>query len=128
MSFLELIAFPSSSPPNIGDRTRQHDAFLETVRHVGIRLSGTTDMIAEALMQAHSGADRIVERQELERMQPVLRTLFRRNLAAEVMVGLYLEAAAKDCDARKAAAKSRRTTHFVDPRHDVTKTIQQGRD
>jgi hypothetical protein len=59
MSFLELTAFPSpsamiSSSAGSGWQSQQHyyDDFAETVRHVGIRLSGTTDMIAEALLQA----------------------------------------------------------------------------
>ncbi len=57
MSFLELTAFPSASAmtssAGSGWQSQQHyDDFAETVRHVGIRLSGTTDMIAEALLQA----------------------------------------------------------------------------
>jgi hypothetical protein len=85
MSFLELTAFPSASAmtssAGSGWQSQQHyyDDFAETVRHVGIRLSGTTDMIAEALLQAH-----VVDGEQVEEMQPVLRSLFRRNLAAEV--------------------------------------------
>jgi hypothetical protein len=85
MSFLELTAFPSasamtSSSTSSGWQSQQHyDDFAETVRHVGIRLSGTTDMIAEALLQAQ-----VVDGEQVERIQPVLRSLFRRNLAAEV--------------------------------------------
>jgi hypothetical protein len=55
MSFLELTAFPSAATSSSGSswQSQQHyDDFAETVRHVGIRLSGTTDMIAEALLQA----------------------------------------------------------------------------
>jgi hypothetical protein len=56
MSFLELTAFPSSASAMTSSeswQSQQHyEDFAETVRHVGIRLSGTTDMIAEALLQA----------------------------------------------------------------------------
>jgi hypothetical protein len=85
MSFLELTAFPSASATTSsasGWQSQQHyyDDFAETVRHVGIRLSGTTDMIAEALLQAHV----VDDGEKVEGIQPVLRSLFRRNLAAEV--------------------------------------------
>jgi hypothetical protein len=85
MSFLELTAFPSASAATSSSgsswQSQQHyDDFAETVRHVGIRLSGTTDMIAEALLQAQV----VDDREEVEGIQPVLRSLFRLNLAAEV--------------------------------------------
>ncbi len=85
MSFLELTAFPSASAmtssAGSGWQLQQHyDDFAETVRHVGIRLSGTTDMIAEALLQAHV----VDDGEQVEGIQSVLRSLFRRNLAAEV--------------------------------------------
>ncbi len=42
------------------------------------------------------------------------------------MVGLYMDAAATDCDTRK----TQDTGHhrFIDPGHQIEKTIQQGRD
>jgi hypothetical protein len=44
------------------------------------------------------------------------------------MVGLYMDAAATDCDARKTQDTGHRTNRFIDPGHDIEKTIQQGRD
>jgi hypothetical protein len=47
---------------------------------------------------------------------------------AEVMVGLYMDAAATDCDGRKTQDTGHRTNRFIDPGHEIEKTIQQGRD
>jgi hypothetical protein len=45
------------------------------------------------------------------------------------MVGLYMDAAATDCDARKAQNTGHhRANRFIDPGHQIEKTIQQGRD
>ena len=123
MSFLELIAMPP------GGAVITKSAFLETIKHVGTRLTGTTDMLAEALMQADSCSGGGGDRQAIEEIQPVLNRLFRRNLAAEVLVGLYMDAAAKDCDidGQAAAAKKAHRQPFIDPKHEVEMTIQQGR-
>ncbi len=45
------------------------------------------------------------------------------------MVGLYMDAAATDCDARKTQDTGHhRPNRFIDPGHEIEKTIQQGRD
>jgi hypothetical protein len=44
------------------------------------------------------------------------------------MVGLYMDAAATDCDARKIQDTGHRANRFIDPGHEIEKTIQQGRD
>jgi hypothetical protein len=107
---------------------QQSAAFLETVRHIGTRLTGTTDMIAEALLNS---GELTSSQKAYENLQPVLRDLFRRNLAAEVMVGLYKVAAvAAGCEGRSAAAQKvcAREQKFIDAKHDVSTTIEQGRE
>ena len=126
MSFLEVISFPASLDSGGAEKSA---AYLDTIRHIGTRLTGTTDMIAEALLASGELAK---SRQTYESLQPVLRDLFRRNLAAEVMVGLYLVAAAIDASPQPAASvlaeKARlRDQSYIDPKHDVRQTIDLGK-
>jgi hypothetical protein len=73
LSFLELIAFPVSTQPSSSTAeltVEQSDAFLETVRHIGTRLTGTTDMIAEALLNS---GELTKSKISYENLQPVLK-------------------------------------------------------
>ncbi len=138
MSFLELTAFPRSlsktaCSSSVGGTARwqsdQTDSFAETIRHIGTRLTGTTDLIAESILQqGHAGGYTLMNEDAIESFQRVLIDLFRRNLAAEVLVGLYLSAAAGDCQPTTKALHARAHHSFIDPCHEIVKTINLGRD
>ena len=65
--------------------TKIESRFLEILVRAGIRLSGTTEMLSEALITSNS----VSTEEDLLKLQTNLRRLFHQNLSIDVLVNVY---------------------------------------
>ena len=82
MSFKEIVAFPSSVEsiePGLEKK------WLEVLTRVGIRLGGTTEMIAEAVLSTHLLRDPASQ----DILQRDLPSILRQNLSIDALVSVY---------------------------------------
>lgn len=82
MTFKEIEALPKHIDA-IDTKIESH--FLEILVRAGIRLSGTTEMLSEALITSNS----VNTEENLLKLQTNLRKLFHQNLSIDVLVNVY---------------------------------------
>ena len=108
MSFKEVESFPLQQEAGLEKR------WLEVLTRIGIRLTGTTQMLSEAIL-----ASGVLQDPDLyAQLQQDLPEIFRQNISIDVLVGVY---------------KPRWTKHFslptcIDPRNDLLGDVESAYD
>ena len=108
MSFKEVESFPLQQEAGLEKR------WLEVLTRIGIRLTGTTQMLSEAILASGVLQDPVLYAQ----LQQDLPQIFRQNISIDVLVGVY---------------KPRWTKHFslptcIDPRNDLLGDVESAYD